>query len=103
HPAKLLNPVFGQPSAGTYNPATGIWSGLNLTAGQSVTITLTGTIDPSATGTITNTVHVEPPADVTDNNPDNNTASDTDTIINADLGITKSDNPDPVVAGTNLT
>ena len=49
-PAALLNPVFGTPSAGSYNPATGVWSGLSLAAGQSVTITLTGTIDPAASG-----------------------------------------------------
>src|SRR5262249_44069963 len=60
--------------------ATGVWSGLSLATGQSVTITLSGTISQSATGTITNTVHVEPPPGVTDNNPANNTATDTDTI-----------------------
>src|SRR4029078_7148986 len=54
-PAALLNPTFGTPSAGTYDPATGVWSGLSLAMGQSVTITLTGTIDPAATGALTNT------------------------------------------------
>src|SRR5262249_28014784 len=52
-PAELLNPVFGTPSAGSYDPATRVWSGLSLAAGQSVTITLTGTIDPAATGSLT--------------------------------------------------
>ena len=38
-----------QPRAATTR-RTGVWSGLSLAAGQSVTITLTGTIDPAATG-----------------------------------------------------
>ncbi len=100
-PAALLNPVFGTPSAGSYDPATGIWSGLSLAQGQSVTITLTGTIDPKATGTLTNTVHVAPPSGVTDPNAANDNASDTDTLTpQADLAITKTDNVTSVAPGT---
>src|SRR5207244_766375 len=44
-PAALLNPVFGTPSAGSYNSGTGVWT-VTLASGQSVTITLSGTIDP---------------------------------------------------------
>src|SRR5262249_21144159 len=79
-PAALLNPVFGTPSAGSYNAATGLWSGLSLATGQSVTIPLTGTIDPAATGSLTNTAHVAPPTGVTDPNPANNNDTDTDTL-----------------------
>src|SRR4029077_3571588 len=32
-PAALLNPVFGTPSAGSYDPATGAWTGLSLAQG----------------------------------------------------------------------
>jgi uncharacterized repeat protein (TIGR01451 family) len=100
-PAALLNPVFGTPSAGSYDPLTGLWSGLSLAAGQSVTLTLTGTIDPAATGTLTNTAHVAPPAGVSDTNPANNTASDTDSLTpEADLAILKSDGVTTVVPGT---
>src|SRR5262249_29298472 len=60
-PATLLNPVFGTPSDGNYDPDTGIWSGLSLATGQSVSIMLTGTIDPTATGTLDNTAKVGPP------------------------------------------
>jgi uncharacterized repeat protein (TIGR01451 family) len=103
-PAALLNPVFGTPSAGSYNPATGVWSGLSLVAGQSVTITLTGTIDPSATGTLTNTATVAPPAGVTDPNPANNNASDIDTLTpQADLAITKTDGVTSAVPGSSTT
>src|SRR5262249_31548565 len=71
-PAALLNPTFGMPSAGSYDPTTGVWSGLSLGSGQSVTITLTGTVDHAATGSLTNRVHVAPPPGVTDPNPGNN-------------------------------
>ena len=51
--------------------------------------------------TITNTSHVS--SDTTDPVPGNNTGSVTSNIDReADLGITKSDAPDPVVAGENL-
>ena len=85
-PAALLNPNF-TPSAGAYistqvgpNTYTGVWSGLSLASGQSVTLTLTGTIDPNATGLLTNIVTVAPPAGTTDTNSANDTATDTDTI-----------------------
>ena len=84
-PAALLNPNF-TPSAGAYistqvgpNTYTGVWSGLSLASGQSVTLTLTGTIDPNATGLLTNIVTVAPPAGTTDTNSANDTATDTDT------------------------
>src|SRR5262249_39474615 len=100
-PTALLNPVFGTPSAGSYDPATGLWSGLSLATGQSITITLSGTIDTSATGTLTNTAHVAPPAGVTDPNPGNNNDSDTDTLTpQADLAVTKTDGVTSVVPGT---
>jgi uncharacterized repeat protein (TIGR01451 family) len=76
-PTALLNPTFGTPSAGSYDPATHVWSGLSLATDQSVTITVSGTIDPAATGTLTNTATVAPPSGVIDPNPDNNSASDT--------------------------
>src|SRR5215510_12833484 len=63
-PAALLNPNFA-PSVGAYNVGTGVWSGLSLASGQNVTITLTGTIDPNAAGTLANTVTVTPPAGTT--------------------------------------
>src|SRR5262249_43036224 len=89
------------PSAGSYDPAMGIWSGLSLAQGQSVTITLTGTIDPAATGALTNTAHVAPPAGVTDPNPANNNDSDTDSLTPlADLSVTKADGKASAVPGT---
>ena len=102
-PSAFLNPVF-TPSVGTYTSATGLWSGLSLASGQSVSLTLSGTIDPNATGSISNTAAVSPPAGVTDANSANNTATDTDTLTpQADLSVTKSDGKTSVVPGTNDT
>jgi len=77
-PAALSNPTF-VTSAGTYDPVTGVWSGFSLAPGQgeSIGMTLIVTIDPNATGTLTNTVTVAPPAGVTDPDLTNNTAADT--------------------------
>ena len=103
-PAALLNPVFGAPSDGSYDPGTGVWSGLSLATGQSVTITLTGTVDPAATGTLTNTATVSPPQGVTDTNPGNNNDTDSDTLTpQADLAITKTDGVTSVVPGGSTT
>jgi uncharacterized repeat protein (TIGR01451 family) len=60
-PAALSSASFA-PSVGTYDVASGAWSGLSLASGQSVSITLSGVVDPHATGTISNTVTVAPPA-----------------------------------------
>ena len=84
---------FGAPSAGSYDAATGVWSGLNLAAGQSVTITLSGTPDPAMTGNLVNTATVSAPVpERPTRTPRNDTATDTDTPNPvADLAITKTD------------
>ncbi|NBR07244.1 MAG: DUF11 domain-containing protein, partial [Planctomycetes bacterium] len=100
-PAELLNAVFGTPSAGAYDSATKIWNGLNLNTSDSVTITLTGTINPTATGSIINTVSVSTPNGVSDNNPANNSATDVDTLTpKVDLFVTQTDGKTSVVPGT---
>ena len=71
---------------------------VNLPAGGSVTYTATCTIAASATGTLVNTATVA--SAVTDPNPANNSATDTDTLTpQADLAITKTDGADDGVAG----
>src|SRR5262249_28816933 len=68
---------------------------INATAtmlpGGSVTFRASGQISASATGTITNTVTVAPPAGTTDTNSANNTATDNDTTPVADLAVTVAD------------
>ena len=103
-PAALLNPIFGAPSAGSYDSLLRVWSGLSLATGQSVSITLTGTIDPTATGSLTNTVTVATLPGTTDTNPANNTASDIDTLTpEADLSVAVTDGKTTVVPGTSET
>jgi uncharacterized repeat protein (TIGR01451 family) len=75
---------------------------LNLPVGASITYTATCTINPTATGTLTNTATIA--SATTDPTPGNNSATDTDTLAAlADLSITKTDTPDPVTAGNDLT
>jgi uncharacterized repeat protein (TIGR01451 family) len=77
---------------------------VDLPVNASVTFTFTTTISPSATGSFTNTVTVSPPAGVTDPDPGNNSATDSDTLTpQADLSITKTDGVVSVVPGTSTT
>jgi uncharacterized repeat protein (TIGR01451 family) len=99
-PAALSSPIFA-PSVGAYDVGTGQWSGLSLTSGQSVSMTLSGAINPNATGLLTNIVAVAPPAGTIDTNPANNAATDTDTVtLPADLQVTITDAATTVVPGT---
>lgn len=101
----FLQPGFTfTPSSGAYSAATEAWTGLNLTPGGSVVMTLAGTINPAATGTITNTATVSAPAGVDETNLSNNTASDTDTLTpQADLSILKTDGVSSAIPGQILT
>ena len=94
-------------SAGSTCPASGngnIAASVDLLAGGTATFTLTGTIDPGATGSLVNTAGIAPPSGVLDLNLANNAATDTDTLTpQADLSLAKSDTPDPVAPGAALT
>jgi uncharacterized repeat protein (TIGR01451 family) len=75
-----------------------------LASGQSITLTLTATVDPLATGNFVNTATVQPPNGVTDPNLTNNTATDTDMLTPmADLALTKTDSSSQVLLGLNVT
>jgi uncharacterized repeat protein (TIGR01451 family) len=78
-PAALLGPSF-TPSAGSYDPATGAWSGLALPPGASATLTLTGTVAPAASGFLVTTAVVAPAPGVVDLVSGNNLAADTDQV-----------------------
>jgi uncharacterized repeat protein (TIGR01451 family) len=78
-PAALLSPSFA-PSAGTYDPVTGTWTGLTLGPGASATLALTGTVAPAASGFLVTTGVVAPAPGVVDLVSDNNLAADTDRI-----------------------
>jgi uncharacterized repeat protein (TIGR01451 family) len=75
-----------------------------MPSGSKITYTAKGKVNPSATGTISNTASVTPPAEVNDPNPGNNTTTDTDSItIKADLKVTVTDGKAAAVAGTKDT
>jgi uncharacterized repeat protein (TIGR01451 family)/CSLREA domain-containing protein len=75
---------------------------LSMPAGSSVTYTVVCSIDPAVTGTLSNTATVI--SSVTETNPGNNSASDSDTLLipTADLAVTKEDSVDPVEAGHDM-
>ena len=66
------------PGSGSGNAISG---SLDLPTGSTVTYTITGTLDPNATGTLTNVATVLPPAGALDPNTGNNTAIDQDPIV----------------------
>jgi uncharacterized repeat protein (TIGR01451 family) len=78
-PLFLMNPVL-TPGSGTYDPATGDWTGLDLGSGSSATMYLTGTLDPAAFGLLAERARVWPDLGVTDPVSANDEATDTDVI-----------------------
>ncbi|MBN1221138.1 MAG: DNRLRE domain-containing protein [Anaerolineae bacterium] len=74
----------------------------SIASGASASVTIVVTVGSEAPANLTNTATVS--ADQTDPNPGNNTATTSTTVnVQTDLSITKTDNPDPVVAGQPLT
>lgn len=108
-PAVLTNVTFTSVAAGgaTGNTAAGtgnINDTVSLPAGSSITYTVTGTVPPSATGSLSNTATVTPPAGITDSAPGDNSDTETTTInAVADLAVAKTDSPDPVKVAGNIT
>ncbi len=76
---------------------------VNMSPGSSITYTITGTVSPNATGTLTNTATVTPPDGFTDPDLSNNSAVDADSLAPHDLVITKSDNVDVGMPGRQVT
>ena len=73
---------------------------MDLAAGSSATFSVSGTVDPTATGTLENTATIAVPEGVIDSTPGNDSATDVDTIIqNADLDVTKTDGQIVAVPG----
>ncbi len=93
---------IGNASGNTESGSGNLDDLLELARGAAVIYTVTGTVRPSATGRLTNTVRAElPPID-----PDlsNNTATDDDPLVpTADLSITKSDGHAQIHPGQELT
>jgi uncharacterized repeat protein (TIGR01451 family) len=91
------------PSQGSCTGTSAITCALgSLANGSSATVTLV--VTPTQTGSISNTASVA--ANEFDPNTNNNSATQVTTVNaapSADLSITKSDSPDPVTVGSNLT
>ncbi len=109
-PPEIKDATFEYSEDGTNWTDGGDWNGsytfldsnsnsIPLHPGSYFYIRITGTVDPSTgnNSTITNTASVS--SDTEDTNPSNNSDSwDTRVIAEADLEISKEDDPDPVVA-----
>src|SRR5258705_221313 len=108
-PGILTGVTYTSVAAGGATGNTAAGSGnindtVSLPSGGSVTYTVSASIASSATGSLSNTATVTAPAGVTDPTPGNNSATDTDTLApSADVSVTKSDSPDPVISGHNIT
>jgi large repetitive protein len=108
-PAALLNPTYtsivvGTGSGNTLSGSGNIFDVVSLAAGSSIVYTVTGTVSPSATGTLSNTATVTSPPNIPDLNPNNNTATDTDPLTpRADLSILKTDGQTSSTPGTPIT
>lgn len=94
-------------SPGSTCPASGagaINHTVSLQPLGTATYALTGTLDPSATGTLANTAAATPPAGVSDVNPADNSATDSDVLTpQADLAVALADSADPVGTESGLT
>ena|GEM_PF-1846826 len=101
----LLNATYTSVTTGTVSGNTASGSGniddtVSMTAGSTITYTVTGTVRPGATGILSNTATVSPPTGVEDEDPADNTSTDTTTLTpQADLTITKTDNRRTVLPG----
>ncbi|MEZ6115191.1 MAG: SdrD B-like domain-containing protein [Pirellulaceae bacterium] len=92
--------VTGNTASGTGN----IDDTLDMTAGSSVTYTVTGTVAPNASGTLDNTAIVRPGNGMLDLDGTNNAATDSDPLVpTVDLTITKDDGVTEVDSGGSLT
>src|SRR5206468_629535 len=81
----LTNTTFTASGTGNASGFTSSGSGsindtVNLPVGSTITYVVHGTVSASASGTISNTANVAAPAGVTDTNPGNNAATDTDFV-----------------------
>lgn len=77
---------------------------VNLPSGASATLTVQGTIDPAATGTLANTATAAPPTGVYDLVPGNDSSTASTTLAPVvDLSVTKTSAPNPALPGEPLT
>jgi len=100
-PTTAMTYKSDSPSQGTYDSVTGIWDVGNLANGNNATLTLVATAG-STPGLINNYGKVFL-NEVDPDTSNNSHIEQTLIIAGVDLEVTKSDAPDPVVAGEDLT
>ena len=106
-PAGLNNARYCTGAGCTVDGTSPSWTGSvpfgTLTPGESREVRIEATVDPSVLeGTVLHNV-ASPASSTVDPAPSNpDGVEDTDVIARAELGITKFDDPDPVIAGNRL-
>ena len=101
-PPEITGAEFSIDGGITFNPWPGSFNIGTLTAGETITILIRGTVSPSATGIISNTSDVSSTTE--DPNPSNNTSTvDVEVVPLADVSVTKTAAPNPVIPGEILT
>ncbi|MCK9150582.1 DUF11 domain-containing protein [Methanobacterium alcaliphilum] len=102
-PGVVLSPMFSLDGGVSWSLWSGsyTWSGA-FVPGASRTVLITGVVNPSTLSSFTNTATVS--STTTDPYPENNTNSSTIGVDpQADIFVIKSDSPDPVIPGRNIT
>jgi len=104
-PPGLVGWSFDPASSGVYTSGTGQWTfAPTLDPGQSAFVRLRGTVHPSARGTLTNTATVFPPGGIVDPVPQNDSATDVDTLTpQVDVSLLMNDSPDPALIDDQVT
>ncbi|MBU5299074.1 DUF11 domain-containing protein [Clostridium sporogenes] len=101
-PPEITGAEFSTDGGITFNPWPGSFNIGTLTAGETRNILIRGTVSPSATGIISNTAEVSSTTE--DPNPSNNTSTvDVEVVPSADVSVTKTAAPNPVIPGEILT
>ncbi|MCP4542818.1 MAG: DUF2341 domain-containing protein [Chloroflexi bacterium] len=101
-PAAVQSPIYIE-SDGSYNEGTGVWTSLTFGAGDTISLTIVGTLDATFTGTLQNTATVTPTG-ATDPEPSDNPADDDNPADpQADLALAKTSYPRPAVPGDPIT
>jgi uncharacterized repeat protein (TIGR01451 family) len=101
-PPQILPPITYTPSTGVYTPGTGAWTGLNLADGDTIFLTIVGTVSPGTTSLVNTAVVTTPDAE--DINPPNDRDPDFNGATpQMDLAIEKTSQPRPFVPGQPIT
>lgn len=101
-PASLLTPEYSTDGGRTWQTWSGSYTLNSLPPTSTNTILIRGTVDPLATGILSNTAAIK--STTPDPNPDNNTDTQLTPInSSADISITKTADQNPVQQGSQLT